>query len=183
MKNKTKSVSLAAMTLAIGLLASAVPAAVAAPADNPNRPVPFIPPHQDVPAGALCDFPVAIDVVGKTKVIGDLLGDHTVTSPGLKVTTTNTATGVSVKYTATGVSRYKVATANGTKYFEVVSTGQNLLSSTELGGLFFVRGNVNYAVTLDVPEKQQEVRPFVPNVDALDQVNAVNICDPLEPKS
>ena len=95
--------------------------------------------------------------------IGNLLKDHKTTSPALKVKTTNLTSGESVKYTATGVSRYTVAIdENGAEYFEVVSTGQNLLFSTELGGLFFVRGTVDYAVTLDLPENQQEVRPFVP---------------------
>lgn len=179
MKNKTKSVSLAAMTLAVGLFASAAPAAVAAPTDNPNRPGP-VDQTLKFDAGQLCDFPVSIVVSGKTKVIGDPLEDHKVTSPGLKVTTINETTGESVTYTATGVSRYTVATdENGVEYFEVVSTGQNLLFSAALGGLFFTRGTVDYAVTLDLPENQQEVRPFVPSVDDLDEVNAVNICDPL----
>ena len=93
--------------------------------------------------GQLCAFPVRIDVTGKSKVIGDLLEDHKTTSPALKVTTTNLTSGESVKYTATGVSRYTVAIdENGVEYFEVVSTGQNLLFSNELGGLFFVRGTV-----------------------------------------
>ncbi|WP_426766159.1 hypothetical protein ACP3TD_06210 [Pseudarthrobacter sp. 1G09] len=121
-----------------------------------------------------------IDITGKTKVIGDLLADHITTSPGFKVTTTNLDSGKTVKYTATGSSRYTVATDDkGIKYFEVVSTGQNLLFSEKLGGLFFVRGNVNYAVTLAAPDKQTEVRPFVPSIDRLNDVNAVNICDPL----
>jgi hypothetical protein len=178
-KNKTKSVSMAALTLATWLFASATPAAVAAPVANPNRPGP-VEQTLKFDAGKLCAFPVTIDVVGKTKVIGKPLDDHTVTSPGLKITTTNTATGVSKKYTATGVSRYTVATdKHGVKYFEVVSTGQNILSSEKLGGFFFVRGNVNYAVTRALPDDQKEVRPFVPKVEDLDKVNAVNICDPL----
>jgi hypothetical protein len=173
MENRFSYRTRAAAALATGLLAfSAVPATAAPP----------VPADQVLQfgAGELCAFPVRIEVTGKAKVIGDPLKDHKTTSPGLKATTINLASGKSVKYTATGSSRYTVAIdENGQKYFEVVSSGQNLLFSAELGGLFFVRGNVNYAVSLDLPENQQEVRPFVPSVDDLDQVKAVNICDPL----
>ena len=179
MENRFSLRTRAAAALATGFLAfSAVPATAAPPA-NDHRPGPADQ-TLEFGAGQLCAFPVRIDVTGKSKVIGDLLKDHKTTSPALKVTTTNLTSGGSVKYTATGVSRYTVAIdEKGVKYFEVVSTGQNLLFSTELGGLFFVRGTVNYAVTLDLPENQQEVRPFVPSIDDLDEVNAVNICDPL----
>lgn len=179
MENRFSRRTRAAAALATGLLAlSAVPATAAPPA-NDHRPVPVSQTLQ-FGAGELCAFPVRIDVTGKTKVIGNLLEDHKTTSPALKVTTTNLTSGESVKYTATGVSRYTVATdENGEEYFEVVSTGQNLLFSAELGGLFFVRGTVDFAVTLDLPENQGEVRPFVPSIDDLDEVNAVNICDPL----
>ena len=173
MENRfSRGTSIAAALATAFLAISAVPATAAPP----------VPVDQTLrfEAGQLCAFPVLIEVTGKTKVIGDLLKDHKTTSPGFKVTTTNLTSKESVTYTATGGSRYTVATdKNGVKYFEVVSTGQNLLFSAKLGGLFFVRGNVNYAVTLDLPDDQQEVRPFVPSVDDIGKVNAVNICDPL----
>lgn len=159
-------------------VAAAAVAGLAAPATA----VPPSPADQTLQfgAGELCAFPVRIQVTGKTKVIGDLLENHITTSPGFKVTTTNLTSGETVKYTATGSSRYTVATDDkGNKYFEVVSTGQNLLFSEKLGGLFFVRGNVKYAVTLAVPDDQKEVRPFVPSIDQLNEANAVNICAPL----
>jgi len=168
------------------LTRTAIPATVAAAALTglaaPATAVPPSPADQTLQfgAGELCAFPVRIEVTGKTKVIGDLLKNHITTSPGFKVTTTNLTSGETVKYTATGSSRYTVATdSSGNEYFEVVSTGQNLLFSAALGGLFFVRGNVDYAVTLDLPENQQEVRPFVPSIDQLNEANAVNICAPL----
>ncbi|MCY1675589.1 hypothetical protein OVA06_12880 [Pseudarthrobacter sp. SL88] len=161
------------ITGAASLAGLAAPA-TAAPPVSADQTLP------DFGAGELCAFPVRIEITGKTKLIGDWLEDHKTTSPGFKVTTTNLASGKTVKYTATGSSRYTVATDKaGNKYFEVVSTGQNLLFSPELGGLFFVRGNVNYAVTLDLPENQQEVRPFVPSIERLNEANAVNICGPL----
>lgn len=167
------------IAMPITVAAAAAFAGVAGPA-SAAPPVSADQTLPDFAAGQLCAFPVRIEITGKTKVIGDLLGDHKTTSPGFKVTTTNLDSGKTVKYTATGSSRYTVATdKTGKKYFEVVSTGQNLLFSAELGGLFFVRGNVNYAVTLDLPENQQEVRPFVPSINRLNEVNAVNICGPL----
>jgi hypothetical protein len=179
MQNRFSRRTRAAAALATGVLAlSAVPA-TAAPPDNDHRPVPA---DQSFEAGAgeLCAFPVRFDITGKAKVIGNLLEDHKTTSPAFKATITNLASGESVKYTITGVSRYTVAVDdNGEEYFEVVSTGQNILSSVELGGFFFVRGTVDYAVTLDLPIDQREVRPFVPTVDDLGEVNAVNICDAL----
>lgn len=161
------------ITVAASLAGLAAPAS-AAPPVSADQTLP------DFAAGQLCAFPVRIEITGKTKLIGDWLGDHKTTSPGFKVTTTNLDSGKTVKYTATGSSRYTVATDDkGIKYFEVVSTGQNLLFSEKLGGLFFVRGNVNYAVTLAAPDEQREVRPFVPSIERLNEVNAVNICSPL----
>lgn len=179
MENRFSRRTRVGAALATGFLAFSAVSATAAPPANDHRPGPVT---QTLEFGAneLCAFPVRIDVKGKAKVIGDLLENHKTTSPALKVTTTNLTSGESVKYTATGVSRYTVAIdEDGEEYFEVVSTGQNLLFSAKLGGLFFVRGTVDFAVTHDLPDEQQEVRPFVPTVDDLDEVNAVNICDPL----
>ncbi len=133
-------------------------------------------------AGELCDFAVKIVVAGKTKTIGPLLENHKVTSPGLKVTTTaldeaGRAKGNPVRYVATGTVTYtKTLNADsGEYYFEVKATGQNLLFSEERGGLFYVVGNTNFAVTLDLPDDQTEVRPFSGQAKP-----AVNICDPLK---
>lgn len=174
-KNRFSRCARASAALAAGaFVLSSVPAVAAPPAIPPGPPVDASG-EQEFGAGELCAFPVLLEFVGKSKLIGDPEGNHKVTSPGFKVTTTNLATGESVKYTATGSTRYTVAVNEDGEYYEAVSTGQNLLFSPELGGLFFVRGTVNFAVDLN---KSEEVRAFATE-ETLDEFNSVNICDPL----
>ncbi|WP_221176624.1 hypothetical protein [Arthrobacter oryzae] len=174
MKNRNKLSARLVALLSAGILGlTAIPATAAPPVDSSGT--------LDFGPGELCDFAVRLVVTGKTKTIGPLLGDHKITSPGLKVTTTavdsaGNAVGKSVRYVATGTLTYTKAVdpKSGQPYFEVKATGQNLLFSAELGGLFYVVGNTNFAVTLDLPDNQAEVRPFSGQAKP-----AVNICDPL----
>ena len=127
MKNKTKSVSLAAMTLAIGLFASATPAAVAAPTWTPGPP----PPKGDQPdlvqpAGTVCDFGVTISGTG-SKVLVKTFDNGVVieSGKGTLLTVTNNEANTSVTFESNGTVTRRVPNGDGT--FTVSATGHNLI--------------------------------------------------------
>lgn len=172
----------ATVLLAVGLLGLSTIPATAAPPTNDVGDFTF-------PAGTVCEFAVHLAWDGKKKIIGKETETHKVTAPGLKVITTavdseGNPISEPVEYTATGTVNYTLThRPDGSAYFEVKATGQNILGvprRTETGevdedagfDLVYVVGNVNFAMKLD---KQTEIRPFS------GEARQTNICGPLTP--
>jgi len=127
MINKTKSVSLAALTLAIGLFASATPTAVAAPTWPPQPP----PVKEDgdplvLPPGNVCDFGVTITGTGSKVRVKEFDNGVVIESgKGTLLTVSNNEADASVTFESQGSVKRQVSNGDGT--FTVSATGHNLI--------------------------------------------------------
>ena len=100
-----------------------------------------------------CAFPVEVQFSGAGKQITLPDGSFIATSPGLKVTLTNTETGTSETFSITG--SFDVTTDPETGYVTTTSRGTSLLGDPEAG---FVIATGNFSFVVD--EKGKLVEPL-----------------------
>jgi hypothetical protein len=98
-----------------------------------------------------CAFPVEVQFSGKGKQINLPDGSFIATSPGLKVTLTNTKTGTSETFSISG--SFDVTTDPETGNVTTVSRGTSLLGDPEAG---FVVATGNFSFVLDAKGKLVE---------------------------
>ena len=131
-----------AVTIAVLALA---PPAVAAPSEKAG---PFLPGGFSGvldPGPFFCDFPVEVEVVGRTRTLTHSGGRTTDINPGMRATLTNPATGESVSYSISGTV-HRSPLPDGT--VEVVQVGRNLVGDPVLG-LSILSGRFVFTSTPD----------------------------------
>jgi hypothetical protein len=129
-----------AVVLALAMVVVLPKASSAAPEPNDNAPVPA---DATLTLEEICDFPVLLEATGKSKFI-ELPGARAIqTSPGLRLTLTNTEDPANqVTFVATGAFHQREL-ANGS--LAVVATGRNLLFDPSFG-MFFTIGRFTFVV-------------------------------------
>ena len=132
MRHTRLAATVAAMIAAAGV---AAPASASPPTDASAS--------LDLPAGVACPFPLRLDFTGKSKTINLPGGRMIITSPGLKVTVTNTASGRSVDLNITGAQQVITREDGAT---ETVATGHNLLLDPVAG---FVHTSGRFSFVFD----------------------------------
>jgi hypothetical protein len=100
------------------------------------------------PPSVGCDFPLRLELSGKSKTINLPDGGSITIAPGQYVTVTNLDTGESVTYNITGVTFSSAPDEDGIAYF--VITGRNL--AFDPAGTFLNIGRFTFALDTDNPE-------------------------------
>jgi hypothetical protein len=118
---------------------------------------------------AACQFPVLVEVTGKTKTI-EHKGSTTFISPNQRATLTNIETGESVIYVITGVLR-ETPTATGVV---LRFTGHNLVFGPDIEGILVLTGSHTFVAVGPSPEEAT-----VTLTESHGTV--VNVCDVLAP--
>ena len=131
--------------LMVGILSALVVAApmVAAQSDNGAAPQEYsvtYGPEDLANLPGACDFPMQLEVSGKTKTIHQGDGGMIITSPGAIATVTNLANGEQATFNVTG-SAHKSILANGN--VKTVMTGRNL-ALDPVAGTFVSMGRFTY---------------------------------------
>jgi hypothetical protein len=111
-----------------------------------------------------CDFPLRLELSGKSKTINLPDGGSITIAPGQYVTVTNLDTGESVTYNITGVTFSSAPDEDGIAYF--VITGRNL--AFDPAGTFLNIGRFTFAIDTTEGEEFPIVQPQQGKGQAID---------------